>query len=150
MIRWVEKDDLRSVVIPAMLGMIGTDGYKDIEPDPEYVERMLDAMQAHPHSIILADYSTSGDVRGVILGVISPVWYTASFRAVQEMLYVHTEFRGGSVAMRLLRAFEQEATQLGADSFVIGMSSGENTVGFEKLAKRLGYSSFSNTYKKER
>lgn len=149
MVEIIEKDDIIQTVIPALLGMISTPTYADVEPDPEYVEQILTVMVQNPYLVAIADYDENRNVRGVMLGMVSPVWYTQSLRAVQELLYVHPEYRGTRVMFRLIKAFEEESIKRGADSIQLGCSSGEHPDGFAKIMSKLGYSTFSHTYKKE-
>lgn len=149
MVQVIPKGDIIKVMVPALLGMIDTPNYADIEPDPEYVEQILTIMVENPYIVAIADYADTGDVRGVMLGCIAPVWYAQSLRAMQEILYVHPKYRGGTCMLRLIRAFEKECIARGADSIVLGCSSGENVERYTALMKRLGYDKFSVTFKQE-
>lgn len=81
----------------------------------------------------------SDDCKGVIFGCTSDAWYDPTLNAYEQMLYVDPGYRGGTMAGKLIRAFENGARERGAKNVFVGSSAGINDVGVSALYKRLGY-----------
>lgn len=89
------------------------------------------------------------DHTGFICGALEPaVWFQAVY-AVQNLLWVHPDYRGTRRAWRLVTAFEEWARERGATRIINGVSSGlmeERTSGFYA---KLGYLPMGPTFYKE-
>ncbi len=80
-----------------------------------------------------------GALVGMFGGVVFEHFFSTTKMAADVVLYVTPEYRGGSLAARLVHAFERWAIEAGADELVLGVSTGieaERTAG---LYERLGY-----------
>lgn len=77
---------------------------------------------------------------GMAVGLVMQRPWDEVLMATDLVIYVTPEARGGTAFLRLVRAFETLAVELGAQEIVLGVSTGiatEHTVG---MYQRLGYS----------
>lgn len=82
---------------------------------------------------------------GSILGVIQPHFYDPTKRVLTEMAWwVDTNYRNGTVGMRLLKAFEDKGKQNGCD--IIIMTSTINTPKLPNILEKKGYSLMEHSY----
>lgn len=84
-----------------------------------------------------------GDAGGVLIGmfvgfVMQHIFSTASY-ASDMALYVSPEERGGTLAVRFLRRFEEWARTAGAAELVPGISTEVEVERTARLYERLGY-----------
>jgi GNAT superfamily N-acetyltransferase len=82
----------------------------------------------------------SEEIVGFICGVLHQQFFTQQKFASDMALYVEPKYRGGSVAFRLVKAFENWAKENGASHIWLGQSVGQNIDDTAKFYLRLGYS----------
>ena len=107
--------------------------------DTEYVRHNFEAMICNDRAIMLGAFDTTG-LQGVMLGAVGPQWYSPRLEAYEMLLAVFPEWRGSSVAYRLVREFERESERLGAEAITVGTSLGIADASAVKLYNHLGYS----------
>ena len=109
-------------------------GHKHAD-DPEYVIQNLEAMFDSPDFFGYV----YGDQQGYMFGAVSATWFCAKLRAYEQSLYVKPEFRGGRVAVFLIRAFRQECIARGAVDIYAGGHTEIKSDKLFKLYERLGF-----------
>lgn len=107
---------------------------KDHPHDEEHVKRHL-RMFINTESIIPLVY----EGKGFMLGHVTAQWYSPRLDAHESLLFVYPEYRNGFTAVRLIKAFEQEARDRGAFSVSVGASLGITDKMLETLYEKLGY-----------
>ncbi len=134
MIRTVTAEDIPAIVDALETMRLESPTYKACPADPDWWSTTLTSMiQSTTFGVIHDEYD------GFMLGVASPTWYQRRVDAHEMILYVQPDRRGGMLAARLIRAFEQECRARNAHTLHVGVSSGMNEERTEALYLRLGY-----------
>lgn len=107
--------------------------------DRQYVEAHLEGMILNHNAIMLGSYAEN-TLQGVMFGVVGAQWYSPRLEAYEMLLAVFPEYRGSSVAYRLIKEFERESLVLGAEAITVGSSLNIADATAVKLYNRLGYS----------
>lgn len=107
--------------------------------DEEHVCTSVHALLFNSSAIMLGAFNENC-LQGVMLGVVNNSWYSPRVEAYEMLLAVFPEWRGSSVAYRLIREFERESERLGAEAITVGSSLGIADATAVKLYNRLGYS----------
>ncbi|WKV17005.1 acetyltransferase [Nostoc phage NMeng1] len=107
---------------------------QDQPRDEEYVTRHLRQFIT-TESIIPLVYVD----KGFMLGHVSAQWYSPRIEAHESLLFVYPEYRNGFTAIRLIKAFEQEARDRNAYSVSVGASLGIADKTLEAMYEKLGY-----------
>jgi len=89
-----------------------------------------------------------GGVVGMMAGSVAEHFFGFSLTAFDFALYVRPEHRGGSVAVRLVKAFEEWARAAGAEDIALGISTGVHADRTKQLYERLGYTVVGSTHVK--
>ena len=76
---------------------------------------------------------------GFFLGIVQQVWFSETKYGFDLGLYILPEHRGGTHAVRLIRAFEQFCKEQGCAEITLSSSAEISTALAEKLYKKLGY-----------
>jgi GNAT superfamily N-acetyltransferase len=90
-----------------------------------------------PGGVLVAELE--GRIVGMIVGLVIEHFFGSSRFATDLTFYVAPEHRGGSTAVRLIRAFEEWARENGAQYFVPGTSTEIQPERTLELYKHLGY-----------
>jgi predicted N-acetyltransferase YhbS len=91
-----------------------------------------------------------GQVVGGIVGISTALWYAPQVRLASELAWwVEPQHRGGSAALRLLRAFEDRARSTGHQRCAMMMIVALGGDTLDKLYKRLGYNLVEQSYLKD-
>lgn len=108
--------------------------YNKVEPDQDYVEQNL-------YNMINSDTfcSVIEPNKGYMFGVISPTWYDPTPVGYEQILFVRKAHRGGSIAIKLVRLFEEEVKAKGANKLIVGATTGIKDAQIEFMYERLGY-----------
>lgn len=91
-------------------------------------------------------------VAGVVVGALAPVWYNPSVLYAAELgWWMNEEHRGGSAALRLVRAFEGWAREQGALYVSLSaMRHGDTDVGrLCGIYEKMGYYEVERTFLKK-
>lgn len=136
------------------LDFIVEEGIKFLEYHPMNLQIDLDIDNLYTlgellikeHILLIAEEGTTR--LGMISGLVTPHIYNPSCLVVQELFWwVLPEHRTTTAALKLLKAFEQEAKKQGAD--VIAMVSTVYTPTLDKVYKRYNYRPVESSYFKE-
>lgn len=80
-----------------------------------------------------------GEAIGMAIGFVMEQFFTDARLAADLAVYVVPAARGGRAFLRLVKAFEARAVELGADEISLGVSTDIDTEGTAGLYQRLGY-----------
>ena len=130
--------------IPALVGM----GRAMHDESPHYaslafseakVEQLIRWMLSASETQCALVAEESGRIVGMLGGFVSEYFFGHDLVASDYVFYVRPENRGGSSAVRLLRAFEKWAISAGASEIVPGVSTRLSVARTEGLYLALGY-----------
>ena len=116
--------------------------YRYAKDDPAYVLMNMQALGGALFGVI-------DPGRGAMVGVLNRSWYSDRLEAVEQLLFVYPPYRGTSLAVRMVKMFEDLAAELGAKVLGVGVTTGlneERTVG---MYKRLGFRPKGHSLSKE-
>lgn len=118
--------------------------YNAVKPDVQYVRTTLASMIEQPNFIGYID----ADVRGFMFGIATASWFDPEVNALELLLYILPEHRGGLLAARLIKQFERGAMRLNCIHVRAGTSTRVGTEETLRLYERLGYTREANTVTK--
>ena len=102
MIRVLDAEDIPEMI--SMLKAVRDEspeyGYIDDEEE-EYVSASLQAMFSAGNLIGVIE-----DGKGFMFGLVYRQWYSRKQEASEQLLYIYPEHRGSSLALRLIKEFE--------------------------------------------
>lgn len=99
---------------------------------------VLDLIQSKQISTLIA--RQDGALIGVIVFVVSPLWYTRDVDAVSDLLvWVHPAHRRGGVFVQMVMALEDHAAAIGAKCVQLNQSTGINVQKTADLYAKMGY-----------
>lgn len=84
-------------------------------------------------------YNDDGALVGFIMGGVERPWYSPEPEAYEMLLAVFPEYRGSSVAYRLIKSFMRTSKELGAVKVSVGTSLGIADDRALRLYERLGF-----------
>jgi len=80
------------------------------------------------------------DGKGVILGIIYPLYYNPSVLIAQELgWWVEPEYRNTSIGIKLLKEFEAEAKERGAKKIIMFYLEAQTPDRIDNILQRLNY-----------
>jgi len=89
-------------------------------------------------------------VVGMFVGMVSEYFFGHDLMASDFALYVDEDHRGGSIGVRLVKAFEKWAFEFGAKVILLGISTGIQADRTAQLYNRLGFKTHGYTTLKMR
>lgn len=104
-------------------------------------------LQPHAGVAILAE--DNSEVVGMMAGWCVESFFNHERTARDMILYIRPDKRGGMTALRLVRAFEDWAKEVGARHINIGISAGIDNQRAAKFYQSLGYAQRGVTLSKE-
>jgi len=91
-----------------------------------------------------------GTACAMLVGVVGSMWFAPSVLMASELAWwVEPEVRGSPIAIRLIRAYEQWATESGASFIAMASLSLDSGPDVGRLLKKLGYTQAETTHIKE-
>ena len=144
MLRPITTDDVGLIIEMILTLHVESPHYNKVLPDEPYVHKTLTSLIEKPSFIGAIDV----DLRGLMFGNATSLWYDPTFDAYEMLLYILPEHRGGLLAPRLIRQFECDAKLLGCAHVRAGVSTIVNTEQTLRLFERLGYVREANTVTK--
>lgn len=97
--------------------------------------------------VLVAD--DGGQIVGGMVGMVSEHWFTETRHASEFALFIEPARRGGSLALRILRRFEDEARARGAAVLHMGITTGVAAERTARLYEHMGCELFGPVYMKE-
>jgi hypothetical protein len=110
----------------------------------DHAAEMLDDCMWSDNKVALV-YTVCGEVVGFLLGSLTSTWQAKELVASELAWFVEKEHRGFG-AIKLVHAFENWATEEGADA--IAMADIEGLTDLQSTYERLGYRKVETTYVK--
>lgn len=89
------------------------------------------------------------EIIGMFGGYVVPYFFGADLVAMDWLLYVKPEHRGGSAAVKLLRHYEAWAREKGAKQAVLGISTEIATDRTLQFYERMGFRRIGHALRKE-
>lgn len=97
------------------------------------------------HVLMVAE-TVDGKLAAGLLGCIERYFYSDELQAQLIQWYLRSEFRGTSIAPRLVKAFVNWAKSRGASEVFIGITSGIKTQQSDLLMRKLGFVHLGGNY----
>ena len=118
--------------------------YNKVIPDEEYVINNLSNMINNDLFVSVIEPN-----KGYMFGAVQPNWYDPEYIGYEYILFVRKQFRGGTLAIKLVHAFEKAVKDKGVNKLIVGSSTGIKDARTEFMYERLGYIREGNTLVKE-
>lgn len=120
--------------------------FKDHEYNPEGVAQVLEATLRIPSRFFIA---YDDQFRGLILMGISQHYFSTYKWATDFAFFVKPEYRGGTLAIRLLREAERWAKENGAGEITILHNTGIKTDSVSRFFNGIDYETKGHIFSKE-
>lgn len=146
MIRPATLSDIPWLLEAGALAQQEAPHYADLPTSPADQYKRLVGVLQFPDAVCIRVVE---DCTGFICGALEPaVWFQTMY-AVQNLLWVHPDYRGTRRAWRLVGAFEQWAREHGATRIVNGVSSGVTEERTGRFYQKMGYLPMGPSFYKE-
>jgi GNAT superfamily N-acetyltransferase len=142
--RTIVPSDATSIVDMLRLLRQESPTYNHVDDDPEWVEGNL--------KLLLEAEALTGVIepnKGFMIGAIADTWYSKIVHATEQLLYIDPDFRGGMLAVRLIKSFEALARAGNAVDVHAGATTGMQDERTRALYMRLGYELHGLTLRKK-
>ena len=139
-VRRAEKKDVNKLVELGKL-MHKESVYSKYAFDEDYIKFYGDYMMDHPdeYGVFMAE-DNEGEVTAMVAGFISKMYFNPEVKIAHDfLLYVHPEKRGGIAAVRVMRAYEKWAKDVGASEVSMGITAGIDNERAERFFSGIGY-----------
>jgi len=97
------------------------------------------------HVLFVAETS-QGVLAGGLLACVQRYYYSHEMQAQMVQWFLRPQYRGTSIAPRLVKAFVEWAKTRGASEVVMGVTSGINVDATDRMMRRLGFKHLGGTY----
>lgn len=146
MIRPATLDDLDAIIA---LGSVlhATSVYRAMPFDADKVRVLMDGLISGAGVVFVADLA--GNVVGGIAGAVSEHWFNRELHGFEYSFFIDRQHRGGSMALRLLCAFESWCKAKGARQTRIGITTGINPEGTARFYRWAGYEDAGQLFTKD-
>jgi GNAT superfamily N-acetyltransferase len=144
MLRQIKTEDIGLIIEMLLALHVESPHYNKVRPDEDYVRTTLTSMIEQPAFIGYIDC----DLRGFMFGIANRTWYDSELNAYELLLYILPEYRGGTLAARLIRQFETHASRLDCIHVRAGTTTQVHAETTLRLYERLGYTREANTVTK--
>ena len=128
--------------VPAFEEMVhglGHDLFKRVDIDAVKLYNWIKEHETDPNTFTRLVIDQENTVVGGITGTLDTYVYSSAVHAFERMFYLDPTVKDRTLVIPLLDAFVRWAIEAGAVDVIIGNSTGINLVGFDKLAKHLGF-----------
>lgn len=108
----------------------------------------INVIKAPTMQLFLAE--ADGEIVGMIAGFVKPNFFNSEEIIGQELVwFVREEWRGSTVAIRLIRALEGWFQDQGADAILVANEQNIAPERTKEIYTRMGYEPYENFYAKE-
>lgn len=142
--RTIVPSDATSIVDMLRLLRQESPTYNSVDDDPEWVEGNLKRLLEADAIVGVIEPG-----KGFMIGAITNTWYSKRIEAVEQLLYIDPDARGGMLAVRLIKSFEALARAGGAEELTVGATTGMQEDRTRELYLRLGYANFGQSLRKK-
>lgn len=145
-IRFASKNDIPELV------KLGKEIYlesqqKDLGFDEARLRNQIEAcLRPESKNYCLFVAEREGRIIGVFWGHIDQHFFSKALVATEYMFYVKPDFRGTSVALRLMHAYKTWAENRNAQEIMICMTIGVEPEKFDRFIKKLGFQYVGGNY----
>lgn len=105
-------------------------------------------LMAADDGAVLVLEGDDGQIVGGVMGAVTDHWSLGIRVAGELAVFLTPEARRGTAAVRIVRAFEAWATERGASSIDMGITTGVHTERTGQLYERMGFAFKGMTYTK--
>lgn len=137
MIRAATTDDISAMVYLGQLMHDESPRYAKSEYKPEKLVALADHVLGGNGIAFVVEIG--GELVGMMVGLVTEHFFSDVRIGTDLALYIEPEHRGGRHAVRLVRAFEARAKELGASEIELGVSTGYHAERTADLYEALGY-----------
>jgi len=111
--------------------MHGESIYARYDYNVEKMSKLFETLIGCPNVGIALVYETEGAIAGGFIGTVTEHYFGFDLQASDLALFIAPEQRNGTAAVRLIKAYIEEAKRRGAKQIMLGNSTG---VDFERVA----------------
>ena len=129
--------------------MFAESEWKEGEYDAKKIKKYLHHVASHPLYMCGLIGLKDDKKAGFLIGQIGEYRFMNKLIARENELYVLPEFRGSMVAITLMKKFIEWARTMKADEILFEPSTNGDINKFDAMAKRLGMTVTSKTYRKK-
>ena len=143
---------LATVEDAAVLTAMGRDflqysEYRNLQVTDEEIQAGIGGVIANEMSFVA---EIDDQIVGFILGIIGPMWFVQRVRVAVELAWwVDPEHRNTTAGIRLLKAFESHATNMGVQYIAMSDLVVQGDTPVARLLGRMGYSVTERMHTKE-
>lgn len=114
------------------------------------LELLINIWLEEPEKYFFVVDEKDGEIRGGFAGFITPYFYgNGSDKIANDFfLYVKPEYRGTSIAIKLIKEYEEWANNLGAKRICLAHSCEINPDKLDNLYTKMGFVPYANAFKK--
>ncbi len=142
----ITQDDIGPITRLMLIMHEESPAYRNFEPDYEFGEAICARIIDGSGFGNLAYEGT--ELVGLMLGIVGNIPWVKQEAAHEVMLYVKPEYRNGTIAMRLIRSFEDWAFDKHLDYVFMGVSAEINSAMVNQMYLRLGYENSGHNFRK--
>lgn len=116
--------------------------------EPEQVQKKLDMAQSMPEVFLVALAENKGLPIGMVTAVAGDYAFSTRRRAVSDLLFVLPERRGMIAAKMLVARFLDWSVEVGAETAIIGVSTGVSPERTGHFLELLGFDPLGMMYRR--
>ena len=113
--------------------------FKDMDFSEEKLQQLWHLIISKPDAFCAFVAEKEDRIIGLFIGVCQEHWFGNDKVSCDLALFVTKEERGGTAAVRLVKAYEQWARDVGAAEIHIGTSTNVNSERITKLFEKMGF-----------
>ena len=137
----IDVDQIKRAM-PAFEELVHNTGhqiFKEVDIDPVKLYNWIKEHEYDPRVFTRLVMDQQDTVVGGIAGSLDTYIYSSEIHAFERMFYLDPTVKDRTLVVPLLDTFVRWAIEARAVDVIIGNSTGINLVGFDKLAKHLGF-----------
>ena len=146
-IRWMTLDDL-PIAIAMGSSMHKESWFSHFDYEDSKLQELWDITETYPHMYCKFVAEHDDKIVGMFVGMCAEHYFGHDKIASDLLLYVTPEARGGTAAVRLIKAYDKWAREAGAKEIHVGVSTGVNEERTVKLYEKLGFDSKATLLRK--
>lgn len=148
-VRGAGPDDLDALIeLGSRMRAESVESFPSIER--ECAKKQLDMTVAMPDIFLAAIAENDGTPIGMVTAVAGSYAFSSERRAVSDLLFVLPERRGMVAAKRLVQRFLDWSDSVGAETAIIGISTGVSPERTGQFLELMGFRLMGTTYRRER
>jgi GNAT superfamily N-acetyltransferase len=137
-IRKADENDIPSIIKLGLEMRNEAPAYEMLDFDEDKIEELLRSdVMAKMGAIFISE--KDGEVIGMFAGLVVPHYFGHQLMANDLCFFVSKEHRGGTTAVRLIKAFESWCWSVGADTLRFSVSTNVSPERTLKLFLKMGY-----------